>query len=97
MGRVFDLPILSVELGVSAGGGILHQTFSTLGAAPPRTTAAANIGADIAVSIDLGAGIYLSTDASVLAYFFRAVRDDGQEALTPTVAGRFGFGMGKRF
>jgi hypothetical protein len=67
----WDLPRLTVELGVSAGGAIFRQAFSTQGLAPRRWAGAGNVGAGVGIQTELGKGLYVHADLAAQTYFFR--------------------------
>jgi hypothetical protein len=75
--HAWDLPLVTVDLAVSAGGGVLHQTFTTMGLAPPRSSATALIGIGVGVARELPRGFVLSLEAAGLTYFYRQQSSDG--------------------
>jgi hypothetical protein len=101
--RVYDLPPVSVGLGVSAGVDWLHQSFETDGLAPARDSAAGQVGALVHLDWDLAAGVYLLAELSGELLVFRQqssrVRSADPDAsqLQAVFAWRPLLGAGKRF
>lgn len=95
--HAWDLPWASVELGLSLGAAILHQSFETAGAAPPRTSAGLLLAPVLSVSRDVGRRTYLYAAGSAATYLYR-VEDagSGSASLGPSFALRFSAGMGFR-
>jgi hypothetical protein len=95
LAHVWDLPIVSFDLGLSVGAAWLRQTFTTPGYAPSRDTLAAISGG---LTFDLVAGIYALADVAAETYLFR-LEDSarGTSALTPSLALRTHLGIGKNW
>jgi caspase domain-containing protein len=95
--HAWDLPGLSLEVGLTAGGALLRQRFRTAGVAPSRTTAALQLSPVAAISRDVGARGYLFASLSPATYLFR-VEDstDRTTSLRPSFALRFALGAGWR-
>ncbi len=96
--RSFDLPVVSVALGLGGGASLLHQRFETAGEAPPRTTLAGHGTALLNLSWDLPRGLFLTatTAAQVLVF----ARQQGNQSETTTSAAplfHFRLGLGKWF
>lgn len=70
-------------LQVEAGGAVLHQSFSTMGIAPPRTTMAGYFGGGASLGVRLGYGVTATLAGEVDTFVLK--RDDG---MAPTL----GFG-----
>jgi len=95
--HAWDLPVITIELGVAAGVSLLHQTFAVEGGtAPDRRSLAGQVGAGLALVYDLPRGLYLRLDAAAESYVFRQQDAAGHTALTGVLAGRGGLGIGKR-
>ncbi|APR78998.1 Serine/threonine protein kinase [Minicystis rosea] len=97
--HAWDLPIVSLDLGVSAGAALLHESFTTRGLAPPRTSFAGHVGAGLGVSVDLPIGFYLLGEVAAETYFFRQQDSDtNTSAITTAFAVRplGGWGRGSR-
>jgi hypothetical protein len=71
LAHAWDLPVLTVDLGAMAGGGVLRQTFTTAGQAPARLSATALIGIGGAISRELSSGFVLSLELAGVTYFYR--------------------------
>ena len=95
--HAWDLSWGSVELGLSLGAAVLHQSFRTAGSAPPRTSAGLLLAPVAAVSRDVGRRTYLYAAGSAATYLYR-VEDagDGTASLGPSFALRFSAGVGFR-
>jgi caspase domain-containing protein len=95
--HVWDLPGVSLEAGVVAGGAVLQQRFRTGGVAPPRTTAALQLSPVASISRDLGQRSYAFASVAAATYLFR-VQDsaDGATSLRPSFAVRVAAGAGFR-
>jgi hypothetical protein len=96
--HVWDFRPLSLEVGLTVGGTLFHQTFRTTGTAPPRTTAALQISPIAALSRDLGMRSYLFLSVAGATYLFR--NEDtatGHSAFGPSFAVLVALGLGYRF
>jgi hypothetical protein len=95
--HVWDLPGVSLEVGLTLGGAVLHQRFRTAGVAPPRTTAALQLSPVATVSRDVGRRSYVFLSTAAATYLFRI--EDSAERTTsfaPSFALRFAAGAGVR-
>jgi hypothetical protein len=96
--RVFhawDLPIVTIDIGLSVGASWLRQTFQTAGSAPSRDTVAARSSIGAGASLDIGGGFHLVAESSLETYLFRLQREGGWSTVAPSVAFRERVGMGK--
>ena len=78
--------LFGLELGVQVQGGaaVLHQSFTTTGMAPPRTSTAPLFGGGASIAVPLGHGLRASLDAEVDTFVLR--QGDGMTASwTPTL------------
>lgn len=91
----FDLPLFTIEAGVSAGAALLHQQFETRGMAPPRTSAAGAAGAVVGGIVDLEHGLYLAGHLALQTYLFRQATGNSEQ-LAFSSALRLTFGVGWR-
>jgi hypothetical protein len=95
--HAWDLPGVSLELGLAVGGALLRQRFRTSGVAPARTTAALQLSPVAAVSRDVGRRGYLFLSLSPATYLYRLEdSDDGTTSLRPSFALRLALGVGWR-
>jgi len=95
--HAWDLPVVTIELGVAAGASLLRQTFTVAGGlAPDRNSLAGQVGASGAFVFDLPRGFYLRTDVAAESYIFRQQRDGTDSAVTSALVVRAGAGLGKR-
>lgn len=95
---VFDVPIVSLGLGIGGGVSYFRQTFSTDGQAPPRNSIAGHVDAVASLTWDLPRGFYVLTDVAGQVYAIRAQDSSGAEpVLRATFTVRPFVGFGKRF
>ena len=91
-GKALDLPLVTVTPLISLGGGIFRQRFDTRGQAlAARTTAMGHVAAGLAVSAELGGGLYAVLEAAAETYFFR---QDGAAGPTADFAVAISAGLG---
>jgi hypothetical protein len=94
--HTWDLPVVSVDLGLALGGWILRQTFDTAGVAPSTVTPAGSLALDLGAHVDLVRGFALFSDSALLSYVY-AQREEitGSTSLGPYFAFRQAFGVSK--
>ncbi len=96
--HVWDLRLVSLELGLTTGGALLVQRFQTGGVAPSRTSAALQLSPAAGVTRDLGARAYAYLRASASTYLFRSEDSQTQRtSFSPSFALRLALGAGFRF
>ncbi len=94
--RSFDLPIVSVALGLGGGASLLRQSFETAGLAPPRTTFAGHATALLGLSWDLPRGLFLMASTAAQALVFPRQQGNATAPTTPAAPGfHFRLGLGK--
>jgi hypothetical protein len=78
--------VFGVELGVQIQGGaaMLHQSFTTTGMAPARTSAAPLFGGGASIAVPLGHGFRASLDAELDTFVLRET-DNTTTSWTPTL------------
>ena len=92
----FDLPVVTVDLGLAAGGGVFHQSFETRGVAPSRTTPVASVAALLGLRVDIAGGIAaLAEGAFVTEIYAQESQATGASSLGPSVAYRQTLGLAK--
>lgn len=93
--RAFDLALVSLELGVSAGLAWIHQDFSWAGDAPDRDALAGRFDASVGVVADLSERVFLRLEgAAVLSVLTLATSGNALAArFTPQLQA----GLGYRF
>jgi hypothetical protein len=98
LAHVFDVPVVSIGLGVVGGLTWLRQAFRTAGTAPPRNTIGGHVDVVLTLQWDLPRGFYLETDLAGQVHLFPQSRD-GQvrTEMAAVVTARPFFGLGKRF
>lgn len=96
--HAWDIPFVTFDVGFSVGAAWLHQEFETTGAAPTRDSAAFRGAIGPALFVDIGRGVYLSTDFGAETYVFR-LRDSARRetSLTSSVTYRARAGLGKHW
>ena len=94
--HVRDLDVVSIEVGLTIGGSLLAQRFSTQGLAPRRTTAALQLSPAIGITRELGARSYLFLHGSVPTYLFRNESSTAGSSFGPSLAVRVSIGAGYR-
>ena len=75
--HAFDLPVLSIEPTVGIGAWAFHQSFTTTGNAPSRTSAAGSLALALALRVDLGAGFSVFGESALAGYVYEEARRDG--------------------
>jgi hypothetical protein len=97
--KSWDLPVVTLGVGVGGGVSLLRQTFETRGAAPSRTTLAGEIVASVGLSVDLVWGVSAFADVEAQTYLFeqQSPEDRGQTSTDAFFALRPAFGVGKRW
>ena len=97
--HVFDVPVVSIGVGVGGGLSWLRQTFETRGVAPPRNTLAGHVDIVLAFLWDLPRGFYIETTIAGQVYLLRQQRanDARDVSIAPVVTARPFVGVGKRF
>jgi len=99
-GHAWDVGALTIDLGASAGGGVLRQSFERAGAArlDPRTSAVGLVGAHVGLELGLTAGFFGRLEAASQTRAFRQEMPAGSE---PEMAWRTGLrldlGVGRYF
>ena len=95
--HVWDVGVVSLELGLTAGGSLLVQRFHTNGVAPRRTTAALQLSPTAGISRDVGGRAYLFALGSASTYLFRTEDSITQRSsFGPSFALRLALGFGLR-
>jgi hypothetical protein len=94
--HVWDLRIVSLQVGVTAGGSLLVQRFHTLGYAPRRSTAALQLSPFVGAIGDVTQGTYVFLNVMGATYLFRDEDAQGRESFGPSFAVRLSFGFGVR-
>ncbi len=95
--HVWDIGRFSLQLGLTIGGALLHQRFSTQGIAQPRTSSALALSPTIGVSRDLTERSYLYLLVLGSTYLMRS--EDAQTravSFGPSFALRASLGAGLR-
>ncbi|HEU4410186.1 MAG TPA: protein kinase [Polyangiaceae bacterium] len=94
LAHAWDLPAVTLDLGVAGGVSVLRQSFESRGLAPPRTSAAGVLGVLLGATFDLTAGFYLSAELGAQTYLYRQREAPAGRALRPSFALRQSLGLG---
>jgi hypothetical protein len=96
--HVFDVPVVSIGVGVVGGVTWLRQTFETAGVAPPRNTIGGHLDIVLALLWDLPRGFYIETDIAGQVHLFSGqTANEPDSKLATVVTARPYVGFGKRF
>jgi hypothetical protein len=95
---VWDLSLVSLEVGLTVGGAWLQQTFQTTGLAPSRSTLALQLSPDVAVSREFGERAYVFLEFAAATYLYE-MQDTAttQSHFGPSFSGRLTLGSGWRW
>jgi len=88
VGKAWDLPGVTVDLGVTVGGELMREHFTTRGIAPPRTSGAAHVDAGLSLDVPLGGRYFLIGEAAAQTHFFELEDQPGSSALAARFAAR---------
>ena len=95
--HVWDLQVVSLELGLTAGGALLNQRFQTRGVAPRRTTGALQLSPTVGITRELGERSYLTLFGAAATYLFRSEDPaTSKSSFGPSFAVRTALGLGFR-
>jgi Caspase domain len=95
--HVWDVGLLSVQFGLTVGGSLLRQSFSTQGAAPWRTTGALQLAPSIGLARDVGQRTYVYVLGSASTYLLRTQDPTtARSSFGPSFAVRTAVGVGYR-
>jgi hypothetical protein len=83
--RAWDLPWVTLALGLGAGAGVFFQRFETAGRAPSRDTVAPFGLAVGSATLDVGGPWFVSADVRAETYFLR-LQEDTRSAASTDVA-----------
>lgn len=86
--KAWDLSAFTVDLGITAGGELLHQRFVTRGIAPARTSAAGHLDAGLGLALPLRARAYLATELAAQTHFFSIETQAGDRSMVARFAFR---------
>jgi hypothetical protein len=73
---VWDLPVVSLEVGLESGATLHRQQFETLRNAPDRDTLGGYFGAGAGLKVDVGAGVSLFTESGAESHLFALRRSE---------------------
>jgi hypothetical protein len=80
LAHAWDLPGVTLDLGVELGAAVIRQTFATRGVAPDRLTAAGRVGVGAAASRDIARGWYASVELGGETYLLEQQEGSGSRA-----------------
>jgi hypothetical protein len=99
LAHAWDLPWLTIDVGLELGWAVLRQTYATSREAPDNLTAAGRSGLGLAASRDIGGAWYASVELAGEMYLFEGEKRTGQEletALETPFVGALLVGIGTR-
>jgi hypothetical protein len=95
--HVWDVGLVSVQFGLTVGGSLIRQRFSTQGVAPWRTTGALQLAPSIGVARDVGQRTYVYVLGSASTYLLRTEDPTtARSSFGPSFAVRTAMGIGYR-
>ncbi|KYF64355.1 hypothetical protein BE11_48470 [Sorangium cellulosum] len=95
LSHAWDLPVVTLGVGVDLGLAVMRQRFETSGHAPDRHGLAGAFGAGAGANVDLVGGFYLGVEAAAQTYLFEQQRAGSEEGeIAPSVAARLRVGLG---
>ncbi|HWE24600.1 MAG TPA: caspase family protein [Myxococcales bacterium] len=95
--HVWDVGLASIQFGLTIGGSLLTQAFSTQGAAPRRTTGALQLAPTIGIAREVGQRTYVYMLGSASTYLMRTEDPaTAQSSFGPSFAIRTAIGAGFR-
>ena len=96
--HVFDVPVVSIGLGLVGGVTWLRQDFDSTRVAPPRNTIGGHADAVLTLTWDLPRGFYIQTDIAGQVHLFREQSGPRQSPrIAAVVTARPFAAVGKRF
>jgi hypothetical protein len=99
LAHAWDMPWLTMDLGLELGWAVLRQTYATAGEAPDNLTAAGRIGVGLAASREIGGAWYATVELAGEVYLFEGEKRTGTEretALETPFVGALLVGIGTR-
>ena len=84
--RAWDIPRVTLDLGITVGAELLRERFVTRGDAPTRTSAAAHIDAGVGAALPIAGRIFVTTEAAVQTHFLAVEDQAGDRDLTARFA-----------
>ncbi|MEO8704004.1 MAG: caspase family protein [Kofleriaceae bacterium] len=84
--KVWDLSRFAIDLGVTVGGELLQERFTTRGIAPTRTTFAAHLDVGVGISRPIGARSYVAAELAAQTHFFTVEDQAGTQDLVARFA-----------
>ncbi|AUX46976.1 hypothetical protein SOCE26_084860 [Sorangium cellulosum] len=94
LSRAWDLPVITLGVGLDIGLAVVRQRFETVGRAPDRHSLAGAFGAGAGASIDLLGGFYLTVEAAGQTYVVKQQRAASEGEVAPSLAARLRLGVG---
>jgi hypothetical protein len=96
LAHAWDLPVVSVDLGLAGGAWWLQQSFSTQGVAPARSSAAGSVALSIGLVADIALGFSAFSETGLAAFVYQQEeRAPGSVSLGPYFALREAAGVAK--
>ncbi|MDQ3368498.1 MAG: caspase family protein [Myxococcota bacterium] len=79
--KAWDVRRFSIDLGVTLGGEVLQERFTTRGVAPTRTSAGAHVDAGVGIVVPLAGRLYLASEVAVQTHFLSVEDQAGAREL----------------
>jgi hypothetical protein len=96
--HAWDLPGVTLEVGLGVGASWFRQSFTTRGEAAPRDSAAFRGNVGPGASVELGAGFYLLADVAAETYLLSVYETTSRTSrIAPVVTARTHLGLGKNW
>jgi hypothetical protein len=83
--KAWDISRITIDVGVTAGGELLQERFTTRGVAPNRTSGAGHIDAGLGVLVPIHGPVYAASELGVQTHFLSVADQMGNSGLV----GRF--------
>jgi hypothetical protein len=84
--KAWDLHRVTLDVGVTVGGELLRETFTTRGVAPARTAGAIHVDAGVGALLPVAARLFLTTEIAAQTHFFTVEAQAGTRDLTARFA-----------
>ncbi|MEP6860957.1 MAG: caspase family protein [Deltaproteobacteria bacterium] len=92
--KAWDVSRLTIDLGVTAGGELLQERFTTRGLAPTRTSPAGHIDAGLGLELPICERFFVASEVSVQTHFLSIEEQQGDAHVVARFAVRGMFVLG---
>jgi hypothetical protein len=97
LARAWDISRVTLDIGVTAGGELLYERFTTRGLAPPRMSGAGFVGASAGAAIGLTPRLHLGGELAAQTHFFSLEDQAGAKSIVARFALRGVISLGAWF